>query len=138
MSLSTLAEWSRTVSTEEVVWLSVGFAAQALFAMRFLVQWVVTERAKRSVMPIAFWYFSLGGGVMLLVYALYRMDPVFILGQSLGLVVYSRNLYFIHRVEHDEAVPGADGGFSPVERAVAAPQNKGPAGRRARDARQSS
>jgi len=76
-------------------WVVLGFAAQALFTMRFVVQWIASERARRSVVPVAFWFFSLGGGVLLLVYALYRRDPVFIAGQGLGLVVYARNLYFI-------------------------------------------
>ena len=79
----------------EVIWLVVGFAAQMMFAMRFLIQWVYTERARESVVPEAFWYFSLAGGLMWLTYAIYRADPVFILGQAMGLVVYSRNLYFI-------------------------------------------
>ena len=73
----------------------VGYVGQALFTMRFVVQWVASERAKKSVFPVAFWFFSIGGGVLLLVYALYRRDPVFIAGQALGLVVYFRNLYFI-------------------------------------------
>src|SRR5450631_759002 len=76
-------------------WLALGFFAQALFTARFLVQWIASERAGRSVIPIAFWFFSIGGGALLLVYALYRRDPVFIAGQALGLVVYVRNLYFI-------------------------------------------
>ena len=76
-------------------WVILGFVAQGLFTMRFVVQWIASERARRSVMPVAFWFFSLGGGALLLVYALYRSDPVFIAGQALGLVVYTRNLYFI-------------------------------------------
>ena len=64
--------------------------------MRFLIQWIMSERARKSVMPIAFWYFSLAGGVVLLTYAIYRRDPVFMLGQSMGLVVYARNLWLIH------------------------------------------
>jgi lipid-A-disaccharide synthase-like uncharacterized protein len=63
--------------------------------MRFVVQWIASERARQSVMPVAFWFFSIGGGVLLLIYALYRRDPVFIAGQAFGLVVYIRNLYFI-------------------------------------------
>jgi lipid-A-disaccharide synthase-like uncharacterized protein len=80
-------------------WVILGFLAQGLFTMRFVVQWIASERARRSVIPVAFWFFSIGGGVLLLVYALYRRDPVFIAGQALGLVVYVRNLYFvaIHR-----------------------------------------
>ncbi|MEW6644286.1 MAG: lipid-A-disaccharide synthase N-terminal domain-containing protein [Pseudomonadota bacterium] len=76
-------------------WVVLGFVAQALFTMRFVVQWIASERARKSVVPSAFWFFSVGGGVLLLVYALYRRDPVFIAGQALGLVVYARNLYFI-------------------------------------------
>jgi lipid-A-disaccharide synthase-like uncharacterized protein len=76
-------------------WVILGFVAQGFFTMRFVVQWIASERARRSVIPVAFWFFSIGGGALLLVYALYRRDPVFIAGQALGLVVYARNLYFI-------------------------------------------
>jgi lipid-A-disaccharide synthase-like uncharacterized protein len=76
-------------------WVVLGFVAQGFFTMRFVVQWIASERARRSVIPVAFWFFSVGGGALLLVYALYRRDPVFIAGQGLGLVVYLRNLYFI-------------------------------------------
>jgi len=78
-------------------WVALGFVAQSLFFMRFLVQWIASERAGRSVIPIGFWLFSLGGGVLLLIYSLYRKDPVFIAGQALGLFIYLRNLYFIRR-----------------------------------------
>lgn len=80
-----------------VFWLVVGFSGQALFSMRFLVQWLSSERQKRSVIPLAFWYFSIGGGATLLCYAIYRKDPVFILGQLTGVFIYLRNLYFIYR-----------------------------------------
>lgn len=83
--------------TTETFWLALGFAAQAMFSMRFIVQWMASERAKRSIIPVAFWYFSVAGGATLLAYAIYREDPVFIAGQSAGLFVYMRNLYFIHR-----------------------------------------
>jgi len=76
-------------------WVILGFVAQALFTGRFVVQWIASERARQSVIPVAFWFFSIGGGTLLLIYALYRRDPVFIAGQALGLVVYCRNLYFI-------------------------------------------
>ena len=76
-------------------WVLLGFVAQGFFTMRFVVQWIASERARRSVIPVAFWFFSVGGGALLLVYALYRRDPVFIAGQGLGLIVYLRNLYFI-------------------------------------------
>jgi lipid-A-disaccharide synthase-like uncharacterized protein len=75
-------------------WLALGFLAQGLFTARFLVQWIASERAGKSVIPIAFWFFSIGGGALLLVYALYRRDPVFIAGQAFGVFVYTRNLYF--------------------------------------------
>ena len=76
-------------------WVVLGFVAQALFTMRFVVQWIASERARKSVIPVAFWFLSIGGGTLLLAYALYRRDPVFIAGQALGLVVYFRNVYFI-------------------------------------------
>jgi lipid-A-disaccharide synthase-like uncharacterized protein len=76
-------------------WVALGFLAQALFSARFLVQWIASERARKSVIPVAFWFFSIAGGLLLLIYALYRRDPVFIAGQALGLIVYLRNLYFI-------------------------------------------
>jgi lipid-A-disaccharide synthase-like uncharacterized protein len=75
----------------------VGYVAQMLFAMRFVVQWIASERAGRSVVPMAFWIFSIGGGLMLLGYALYRKDPVFIIGQAFGVFVYLRNLQLILR-----------------------------------------
>ena len=79
------------------LWLAIGFGAQACFSSRFLVQWVASERAGRSVVPITFWIFSVVGGVMLLAYAIHRQDPVFILGQAAGLLVYVRNLWLIAR-----------------------------------------
>ena len=76
-------------------WVFLGIAAQGLFTMRFLVQWIASERAGRSVIPLAFWIFSIAGGLLLLVYALYRKDAVFIAGQAFGVFVYLRNLYFV-------------------------------------------
>jgi lipid-A-disaccharide synthase-like uncharacterized protein len=78
-------------------WVLLGFIAQAFFTARFLVQWLASERAGRSVIPLSFWLLSIGGGLLLLVYALYRRDPVFIAGQSFGVFVYLRNLYFVLR-----------------------------------------
>ena len=75
----------------------IGYVAQSLFAMRFVVQWIASERAGTSVVPTAFWVISIGGGLMLLGYALYRKDPVFIIGQATGLFVYLRNLQFVMR-----------------------------------------
>lgn len=78
-------------------WLIVGFTGQALFSMRFLVQWLESERKKKSVIPLAFWYFSVAGGLTLLTYAIHRRDPVFIVGQASGLFIYARNLYLIFK-----------------------------------------
>jgi lipid-A-disaccharide synthase-like uncharacterized protein len=75
----------------------IGYVAQGLFAMRFVVQWIASERAGRSVVPTTFWVFSIGGGLMLLAYAIYRKDPVFIIGQAFGVFVYLRNLQFVLR-----------------------------------------
>ena len=74
------------------LWLAVGLLGQAMFFSRFLVQWLASERAKRSVFPMAFWYLSLAGGVLLLAYAIWRQDPVFILGQTTGAAIYLRNI----------------------------------------------
>lgn len=72
-----------------------GLIGQGLFMMRFVAQWIASEKSKRSVMPEIFWYFSLGGGTILLIYAIIRKDPVFILGQATGLFIYVRNVIFI-------------------------------------------
>ena len=93
--------------TAERIWLGVGLAGQALFFMRFLVQWIASERTGRSVIPLAFWWFSLGGGLVLLLYAIHRRDPVFIVGQGTGLLIYVRNLALLRR---DGAAPRAEGG----------------------------
>jgi lipid-A-disaccharide synthase-like uncharacterized protein len=81
----------------DALWLSVGFLGQALFSCRFLVQWIASERRKESVVPISFWFLSMGGGLALLLYALHRLDPVFIVGQAAGLFIYLRNLLLIRR-----------------------------------------
>ncbi|MGZ8185398.1 MAG: lipid-A-disaccharide synthase N-terminal domain-containing protein [Methylococcaceae bacterium] len=81
--------------SNETIWVGIGFLGQALFSARFIVQWVKSEREKKSVFPVAFWYFSIAGGITLLAYAVYRKDPVFIVGQLTGLFIYFRNLYFV-------------------------------------------
>ncbi len=88
---------------KETLWLIVGLIGQSLFFSRFFVQWLASERERRSVIPTAFWFLSLGGGAVLLCYAVFRRDPVFILGQVSGVLIYSRNLWFIYR-------PGGDSG----------------------------
>lgn len=84
-------------------WVVIGCVGQAAFFTRFLVQWIVSERRKVSTVPEAFWYFSLAGGVILLLYALHRRDPVFVFGQSSGVFIYVRNLVLIYRQKHDAA-----------------------------------
>jgi len=83
------------------VWIAIGLLGQLLFSVRWLVQWVQSERRGRSITPPAFWYFSLAGGATLLAYAIHRRDPVFILGQSAGLFIYCRNLYLVARVRQE-------------------------------------
>jgi len=90
-------------------WLTIGFLGQVLFGLRFVVQWIVTERRKKSTIPLAFWYLSLAGSVVLLAYAIYRVDPVFIAGFSLNMVIYLRNLYFIHRRPPASPEPASGG-----------------------------
>jgi lipid-A-disaccharide synthase-like uncharacterized protein len=89
----------------EQIWLGIGLLGQALFSARFLLQWIASERRKQSVVPTGFWLFSVGGGVTLLAYAIWRRDPVFIIGQAAGLVVYARNLWFIYRPSHRAPQP---------------------------------
>ena len=81
--------------TSTTLWIGIGFLGQILFTSRFLVQWIASERRRESVVPVAFWWFSLMGGVTLLSYAIWRQDPVFIMGQGAGLIIYIRNLILI-------------------------------------------
>ena len=91
--------------TTEQLWVGVGLFGQALFSARFIVQWIASERRKQSVVPREFWYLSLAGALITLSYAIYRLDPVFILGYAPGLFIYARNIYFI-RKEPDAPAPG--------------------------------
>ena len=91
-----LIQWFNAVFIEQFnAWILLGFLAQACFSMRFVIQWIASERAKRSVVPVAFWFFSLFGGGLLFIYAIERQDPVFIAGQGMGLIIYIRNLWLI-------------------------------------------
>jgi lipid-A-disaccharide synthase-like uncharacterized protein len=83
------------MATESTTWLAIGFTGQAIFTARFLVQWAASERSRNSVVPNAFWWLSLLGGVVLLAYASYKRDPVIIVGQALGTFVYTRNLMLV-------------------------------------------
>lgn len=95
MEAAELFGWLGVGSWGEFAWVCVGLGGQLMFTARFLVQWIASERARKSVMPVVFWWFSLAGGATLLAYAIYRGDPVFILGQSMGLGIYARNLWLI-------------------------------------------
>ncbi len=83
-------------TAEDAAWLVAGLLGQLMFTARFLVQWIASERAKRSVVPVAFWYFSLIGGAIVLAYGIHKVEPVIIVGQLPGVVIYSRNLWLIH------------------------------------------
>jgi lipid-A-disaccharide synthase-like uncharacterized protein len=85
------------MSSVDIVWLSIGLAGQTLFMMRFIVQWIHSERLRKSVIPVSFWYFSLLGGLTVLAYGFHRADPVIIIGQLPGTVVYVRNLMLVYR-----------------------------------------
>ncbi len=105
-----MQHWLSWLTTEHI-WVLIGFLGQGLFASRFIIQWFKSELVGRSVIPLSFWYCSLGGGIVLLAYAIYKVDPVFITGQATGLLVYSRNLYLIFR-ERERAQEAAAGGPS--------------------------
>lgn len=100
--LQTLISWLDVDTVGDMIWLAIGLAGQMLFTGRFIVQWIASERARRSVVPLAFWYFSITGGTIVLIYAIHRHDPVFIMGQSLGIIIYARNLWLI-RAERSAA-----------------------------------
>ena len=86
----------------ETIMIVIGFGGQTLFAARFIIQWLSSENARRSVIPVAFWYFSISGGLVLLTYAIWRQDPVIIAGQSVGVLIYARNLYFINKEKQEK------------------------------------
>ncbi len=88
--------------TMDKIFLYIGLFGQLCFSMRFIIQWIYSEKAKKSVIPVAFWYFSLSGGIILLIYAIYHRDPVFIMGQAPGVFIYSRNIYLIHKNKKEE------------------------------------
>ena len=82
---------------KNLIWMIIGFVGQGFFSAIFIVQWIMSEIKKQSIIPLGFWYFSLLGGATLFAYALYKEDPVFIVGQGAGLLIYSRNLYLIRK-----------------------------------------
>lgn len=102
--IDSLLEYFNINSTRDLIWLTIGIVAQLSFSARFLIQWISSEKARKSVMPVAFWWFSICGGILLLAYGIYRGEPVIILGQSFGIVVYARNLWLIHVERRSAAV----------------------------------
>jgi lipid-A-disaccharide synthase-like uncharacterized protein len=94
--MADMQRWLGAADAVELTWVLVGLGGQLLFAARFLAQWIVSERAGRSTVPVVFWWLSIGGAAVLLSYAIWRADPVFILGQSMGFAIYARNLWLIH------------------------------------------
>lgn len=96
-----LFHWLGVQTWGEFWWVAFGLGGQLLFTARFLVQWIASEKAHRSIIPMAFWYFSIGGAAVLLTYAIYRQDPVFILGQSMGFFIYLRNIWLIREEKRE-------------------------------------
>ena len=92
-----MINYVKELSNIELVFLIIGFTGQGLFASRFVVQWIYSEKKGESYIPIIFWYLSILGGVSLLIYAIFRKDPVIISGQLFGILIYSRNLILIYR-----------------------------------------
>ena len=105
--LEELARWWTNVSVIELVWLGIGLGGQLMFSARWIVQWLASERVRRSIVPEMFWYLSLFGGLLVLGYGLHKREPVIILGQF-GVFIYARNIYFLLRGRRD-ALPGPDG-----------------------------
>jgi len=93
---SDITAYFANLTVVESVWLGIGFFGQSLFFSRWIIQWIASERKAESQMPLAFWYMSLAGGLIVFAYAIYRRDPVFIAGQGIGAFVYLRNLMLIH------------------------------------------
>ena len=102
------------INTGEAILLIVGLVAQAMFSARFLVQWVVSEKKRESVIPLAFWYLSLAGGLMLFCYAVMRKDPVIMLGQGTGIFIYTRNLFLVFRKRRADAAEVAGAAAPPA------------------------
>ena len=91
-----MINYINSLTNIEVFFLSIGFIGQGVFASRFVVQWLYSEKKGESAVPVVFWYLSIIGGLGLLTYAIFRKDPVIIVGQLFGILIYSRNLYLIH------------------------------------------
>ena len=97
-----MIEYFYNLEKIEIIFLTIGFIGQGLFASRFIVQWIFSEKKGESYIPVIFWYLSIFGGMGLLIYAIFRKDPVIILGQSFGIFIYLRNLYLIYKRKNEE------------------------------------
>ena len=132
-----MSSWFGVDNWVDGCWLGVGFLGQLLFTSRFLVQWLASERRRDSVVPNAFWWFSLAGGLTLLSYAVFRLkDPVIIVGQGAGVFIYTRNLYLIARARRESGAEtpretAAEGMLPPEVRAHPASSPPAPNGQRA-------
>lgn len=109
-----LAEWWNNHSPADLVWLAIGIIGQLMFTARWFIQWIASERARRSIVPEVFWYFSLIGGLMVLAYGVYKIEPVIILGQF-GVFIYARNIYFLWR-ERDAALAAGTATTAPAKK----------------------
>jgi lipid-A-disaccharide synthase-like uncharacterized protein len=96
-----MISYFNSLSSFEIFFLSIGFFGQSLFASRFIIQWIYSEKKGESSIPVVFWYLSIFGGLGLLIYALFRKDPVIILGQSFGIIIYLRNLILIYKKKNE-------------------------------------
>lgn len=102
--LEKLTAWWAALSPAEVLWLMVGLAGQIMFSARWLIQWFITEKSRRSTMPETFWYLSLLGGLLVFAYGIHKMDPVILIGQF-GIIIYARNLFFIRQEKQASTHP---------------------------------
>ena len=96
-----MISYFQNLSNNEIIFLSIGFIGQGIFASRFIIQWIYSEKKGESYIPIIFWYLSIFGGSSLLIYAIFRQDPVIIVGQSFGIFVYLRNLFLIYNRKNE-------------------------------------
>lgn len=108
---STWTQWWASVTTTQIVWLLVGLLGQVMFAGRWFIQWIASERVRQAIVPETFWYFSLIGGIMVLAYGLYKREPVIIIGQF-GVFIYARNIYFLWQDKKNEASQASKSGSS--------------------------
>ncbi len=99
-----MINYFNSLSGSEIIFLTIGFFGQGLFASRFIYQWIYSEKKGESVIPIGFWYLSIFGGLSLLTYAIFRKDPVIISGQLFGVLIYARNLYLIYKKKQKKSL----------------------------------